>query len=100
VSGETNVDDELDQASGETNVDDELDQASGETDVVDDELDDETVGDANGVGQVRMAGEDEVDEMDELDTVRCQFCFSPDGLFQIMGWTSSTNALVRLRALH
>jgi hypothetical protein len=106
VEGETNVDDEPDQVSGETNVDDELDQVVGETDVVGDELDqaagdtsgvDETAGDANGAGRVRVAGED---ELDEPDTVRCQFCFSPDGLFRIVGWTSSTNALVRLRALH
>ena len=94
---DTNVDDEVVNEVddvGETSIDEELngvderDCVAGDMNVVDEpDRACELCADRGGTGC--------------LDTVRCQSDFSPDGLFLMVGLTSSRlmNTFVRLRAL-
>ena len=90
--GDTNVNDELDRATdeldgeGDTSVDEELDHGVEERDGVDDVAD----------------VEEQDTGMDDLEMVRSQPRCSPDGLFRIVGRTSSRllYALVCLSALY
>jgi hypothetical protein len=95
-----NEDDWLETGGGETARSEEVWSSSGELVTIgdaniEDELD-QVFGDINGV--------DERDRKctDDLETVRCQSVFSPDGLFRTVGRASSrfSNAFVRLRRLY
>jgi hypothetical protein len=112
--GDTNVDEELDQddANGMDGIDEQdgmdgVDERDG-MDGVDERDSMDGVNERGGMDGVNerggMDGPDGVDGwngVDDLETVRSQSRFSPDGLFRTVGRTpwSSLKAFVRLRAL-